>query len=155
MSSNEGKEKDSKDDKDKVWVPPSVRHNMTETEKRQKQLDRMFENIDKPVTIPERKTGDKKDAKSRDFVRNVPGSSAGAGSGDFHVYRAIRRREYARLHQMDAEERREKLDHAFETEMERKKREDEERTAKKRARRQKRKQGKPANDDAANKKQKV
>lgn len=34
-------------------------------------------------------------------MKNVQGSSAGAGSGEFHVYKQSRRREYERLKLMD------------------------------------------------------
>lgn len=50
---------------------------------------------DKPIVLPERpKT--KGTPSVPEFVRNVMGSSAGAGSGEFHVYRHLRRKEYAR-----------------------------------------------------------
>src|SRR5690242_8939401 len=38
-----------------------------------------------------------------DIVTNVQGSSAGAGSGEFHVYKAARRRERERLKRLDEE----------------------------------------------------
>jgi hypothetical protein len=34
-------------------------------------------------------------------MKNVQGSRAGAGSGEFHVYKASRRREYERLKLLD------------------------------------------------------
>lgn len=50
---------------------------------------------DKPVILPD-PPKQKSLAAPPDFVRNVMGSSAGAGSGEFHVYRHLRRKEYAR-----------------------------------------------------------
>ncbi|KAG7004298.1 hypothetical protein G7Y79_00026g058820 [Physcia stellaris] len=74
-----------------------------------------------------------------EIVANVQGSSAGAGSGEFHVYKASRRREYERVKAMDEEVEKEKKDREFEKEREEKKRRDEEKTEKNRKRREKKK----------------
>jgi len=83
-------------------------------------------------------------------MKNVQGSSAGAGSGEFHVYKASRRREYERLKLLDEIAQKE----ADEAEFERKRREAEQqaesKTAKNRAKRQKKKEktrGKPTDDN--------
>lgn len=80
-----------------------IKHHLTPLELQKKQLDKLLEKIDKPVRIPERPHAKPINREPKDYVKNIQGSSAGAGSGDFHVYRAGRRREYARLKQMDEE----------------------------------------------------
>ncbi|KAG0197658.1 hypothetical protein BGX28_008850 [Mortierella sp. GBA30] len=127
------------DDEDSA-APGPKKHHFTPLELQKKQLDKLLEKIDKPVHIPER-PGQKRTVKEpKDYVKNIQGSSAGAGSGEFHVYRAGRRREYARLKNMELEskEQREKREH--EERMQAKKAEDEEKTDKNRAKRQRRKQ---------------
>lgn len=81
-----------------------------------------------------------------EIVANVQGSSAGAGSGEFHVYKASRRREYERLREMDAEAKKEDDTARWEKEAEERRRTDEEKTAKnrgKRARKKGKQIGKP------------
>lgn len=48
-----------------------------------------------------------------EIVANVQGSSAGAGSGEFHVYKAARRREYERIRLMEEEVKRENDEKEF------------------------------------------
>ncbi|PYH82864.1 DUF1168 domain protein [Aspergillus uvarum CBS 121591] len=76
-----------------------------------------------------------------EIVANVQGSSAGAGSGEFHVYKASRRREYERLRLMQSEVVREQEDEAWARKQAETKRRDEERTEKNRRRREKKKRG--------------
>ncbi|GBE80992.1 hypothetical protein SCP_0307150 [Sparassis crispa] len=74
------------------------------------------------------------------MMKNVQGSSAGAGSGEFHVYKASRRREYERLKLMDEKAQKEAETQAFESKKQEWELQAEAKTAKNRAKRQKKKE---------------
>ncbi|KAI0779691.1 hypothetical protein C8Q74DRAFT_1260414 [Fomes fomentarius] len=115
------------------------RHAATPLDKQRAQLEKLLKDPTKPVHLPA-PLKDKTIRPAREMMKNVQGSSAGAGSGEFHVYKASRRREYERLKLMEEEA----LKEATTAEFKKTKREREEaaeaKTAKNRAKRQKKKE---------------
>lgn len=83
-------------------IPPVNRHALTAVEKQRGQLEKLLKDPSKPAYIPA-PPKEKTIREAREMMKNVQGSSAGAGSGEFHVYKASRRREYERLKIMDDE----------------------------------------------------
>lgn len=77
------------------------------------------------------------------------GSAAGAGSGEFDLYRAARNRERDRVEKLDAQLRKEAEEEVFAQKVNRNKREAEERTEKNRLKRMKKKKQKLANKKVA------
>ena len=102
-------------------------------------LERLMKNPEKPVHIPE-KPKERQFRPPPEFVRDVMGSSAGAGSGEFHVYRALRRREYSRQEFLNKQSDKVDLDEEYHQKLEDNKKAAEEKTAKKRAKKQRAKQ---------------
>jgi len=72
-----------------------------------------------------------------EIVANVQGSSAGAGSGEFHVYKASRRREYERIRLMEEEAAREEANQKWEEKQKENKVKDETKLGKNQRRREK------------------
>lgn len=129
----------------------------TPAEEQRLKLERLMRNPDKLAPIPDRP----KEWNPRappEFVRDVMGSSAGAGSGEFHVYRHLRRREYQRQDFLDKMADKHDHDMDYLDKVEQNKQAAEERTAKRRKKREKLKQKKlmmkKAKLEAKNKKDK-
>ena len=111
----------------------------TPAELQKMRLDKLMRNPAKEAFIPDA-SQERKPRDPLEFIRNVWGSSAGAGSGDFHVYRGVRRREYARQKYLDEKFEKDNADTEYQKKMEENQKTAEERTAKKRAKRMKKKQ---------------
>lgn len=102
-----------------------------------RRIEKLMENPEKMIELPDTSMSIHKKYEPPDFVRNVMGSSAGAGSGEFHVYRHLRRKEMARLKEMEESATIEDLDKNFKEKLEQTKRKAEERTMKKKMKREK------------------
>merc|ERR1719158_48370 len=101
-------------------------------------LEKLMANPEKPVRIPSRPV-DREVNRAPEFNLNVMGSSAGAGSGEFHLYRQMRRKEQSRLKQLAFRKVRDELDAEFKQKLEENEKAAAEKTAKKRLKRQKKK----------------
>ncbi|OAA46402.1 DUF1168 domain protein [Metarhizium rileyi] len=115
---------------------PAKRRSLSPTSSQAASLNALFAKPDQTIAVPASTPGRRK-AHLPEIYSNVQGSSAGAGSGEFHVYKASRRREYERLKDMDEALRQEKERDEFERSRAERLGRDEEKTKKNRGRREK------------------
>jgi len=102
-------------------------------------LEKLMKDPSKPAFIPERRA-EKNYNVAPEFNHNIMGSSAGAGSGEFHLYRQMRRKEQVRLQVLGERLERDDLNEAYHAKLEENQKLADEKTAKKRKKRQKQKE---------------
>lgn len=119
---------------------PIKKRALTPVSAQAKEVESLFTRPEQEIRIPaagQHQSRARRIAAPPEIVTNVQGSSAGAGSGEFHVYKASRRREYERLRQMDEEVRNENEAQDFEAAKLERQARDEEKTRKNREKREK------------------
>ncbi|KAK9348008.1 hypothetical protein V1522DRAFT_400062 [Lipomyces starkeyi] len=110
------------------------------------QLSSLAKHPNKEIVVPRPKSPSDLIPPPPELVTNVQGSSAGAGSGEFHVYKQARRREMERTKIFEEQREKEKMLKEFEERREQMRALDEERTNKKREKRRKRGKGGKGDD---------
>lgn len=119
---------------------PTKKRALTPSSAQSASVEALFARPDQNIRLPSEAgagASGRRIAAPPEIVTNVQGSSAGAGSGEFHVYKASRRREYERLRAMDEDVKKDKQREEFEREREERERRDEEKTRRNREKREK------------------
>lgn len=89
------------------------KHSTRSIDVQRKELERLLKNPKREIIIPPVKSRKRALSPPPEIVSNVPSSSAGAGSGEFHIYKAARRKEYERLKIFEEEAREESSQREF------------------------------------------
>ena len=126
---------------------PTKRRALSPTSQQASAVAQLLANPDRDIKIPTGSPKSRNLPPPPEIVANVQGSSAGAGSGEFHVYKASRRREYERLRLMDEEVRIEEETKEYNKKIEEMRKKDSEKTSKNRKKRMKKQGGKAGKKD--------
>ncbi len=100
-------------------------------------VDALFAHPDQEIRVPTGGENGRRPRAPPEIVTNVQGSSAGAGSGEFHVYRAARLREYERVRIMEEHAARDRGKADFEVSKSERESRDDEKTRRNREKREK------------------
>jgi hypothetical protein len=123
---------------DRLSARPTKKRALTPVSAHATSISALFARpVDKPLDLPPPPSTSKALPPPPEIVPNVQGSSAGAGSGEFHVYKASRRREMERVRMMEEEVAKEEGEKEFREKMGVLRRRDEMRTSRNKAKREK------------------
>ncbi|SPO47185.1 uncharacterized protein PSANT_04873 [Moesziomyces antarcticus] len=138
LSPSNGEPSSSRHSAELTMGVPNKKGKLSAHERQAQALSKLLANPDKEIHIP---SGPKEKTirAPRDVMKNVTGSSAGAGSGEFHVYKQQRRREFERIQIMEEQNQKLTEQQEFDQKRAETQRKDEAKTDKNRAKREKKK----------------